>query len=163
MAYVKTTWATGDVITAEKLNNMEDGIEAAQLPSVTEDDIGSVLTVVTSYTDYDIAPEQTVTLTSEDASGVDLEDLENTDLLTDQAALVLVVNNSSFNVTYDAISGISVENPAEGITLYIVTYTEGVMKFLARNGKNPAPGEYTVRLYKHAATGATWAPAASGN
>ena len=25
--YVKTTWATGDVITAEKLNNIEDGIE----------------------------------------------------------------------------------------------------------------------------------------
>lgn len=28
MAYVKTTWETGDVITAEKLNNMEGGIEA---------------------------------------------------------------------------------------------------------------------------------------
>lgn len=26
MAYVKQTWATGDVITAEKLNHMEDGI-----------------------------------------------------------------------------------------------------------------------------------------
>lgn len=30
MAYVKTTWQTGDVITAEKLNNMEGGIEALQ-------------------------------------------------------------------------------------------------------------------------------------
>lgn len=30
MAYVKTTWQTGDVITAEKLNKMEDGIEAGQ-------------------------------------------------------------------------------------------------------------------------------------
>lgn len=29
MAYNKTTWQTGDVITAEKLNNMEGGIEAA--------------------------------------------------------------------------------------------------------------------------------------
>ena len=29
MAYVKTIWQTGDVITAEKLNNMEGGIEAA--------------------------------------------------------------------------------------------------------------------------------------
>lgn len=27
MAYVKTTWATGDVITAEKLNNAENQIE----------------------------------------------------------------------------------------------------------------------------------------
>lgn len=27
MAYTKTVWATGDIITADKLNNMEDGIE----------------------------------------------------------------------------------------------------------------------------------------
>ena len=31
MAYVKTVWETGDVITAAKLNNAEDGIEAAQM------------------------------------------------------------------------------------------------------------------------------------
>ena len=30
MAYSKTTWSTGDVITAAKLNNAEDGIETAQ-------------------------------------------------------------------------------------------------------------------------------------
>lgn len=30
MSYVKTVWETGDVITAEKLNNAESGIEAAQ-------------------------------------------------------------------------------------------------------------------------------------
>lgn len=29
MSYEKQTWATGDVITAEKLNNMENGIENA--------------------------------------------------------------------------------------------------------------------------------------
>ena len=29
MAYTKTTWATGDTITAEKLNHIEDGIAAA--------------------------------------------------------------------------------------------------------------------------------------
>ena len=28
MAYIKTVWKTGDVITAAKLNNAEDGIEA---------------------------------------------------------------------------------------------------------------------------------------
>lgn len=27
MSYEKTTWATGDVVTAEKLNKLEDGIE----------------------------------------------------------------------------------------------------------------------------------------
>lgn len=29
MTYVKTDWETGDIITAEKLNNMESGIENA--------------------------------------------------------------------------------------------------------------------------------------
>lgn len=29
MSYVKTVWETGDVITAEKLNNLEAGVESA--------------------------------------------------------------------------------------------------------------------------------------
>lgn len=29
MAYTKTTWNTGDVITADKLNNLESGVAAA--------------------------------------------------------------------------------------------------------------------------------------
>lgn len=29
MTYTKTTWANGDVITAQKLNNLENGVEAA--------------------------------------------------------------------------------------------------------------------------------------
>ena len=31
MAYTKNTWQTGDVVTAEKLNNMENGIAGASL------------------------------------------------------------------------------------------------------------------------------------
>ena len=46
MAYEKQTWTTGEVITQEKLNHMEDGIEDAyELPSVTETDNGKVLGV----------------------------------------------------------------------------------------------------------------------
>lgn len=46
MAYVKNVWATGDVVTAAKLNNMEDGIEAAAvLPTVSEVNAGEVLGV----------------------------------------------------------------------------------------------------------------------
>lgn len=36
MAYTPTVWETGDVITAEKLNNMECGIEAATPLILTE-------------------------------------------------------------------------------------------------------------------------------
>lgn len=32
MSYVKTVWQAGDTITSEKLNNIEDGIEASLLP-----------------------------------------------------------------------------------------------------------------------------------
>lgn len=32
MAYTPTVWATGDIITAEKLNKMEQGIENAGIP-----------------------------------------------------------------------------------------------------------------------------------
>lgn len=46
MAYTPTVWETGDVITAEKLNNMEQGIEDAFVaPAVTIADEGDVLTV----------------------------------------------------------------------------------------------------------------------
>ena len=46
MAYTKQTWQTGETITQEKLNHMEDGIEDAyELPAVTETDNGKVLGV----------------------------------------------------------------------------------------------------------------------
>lgn len=46
MAYEKQTWTTGEVITQEKLNHMEDGIkDAYELPAVTETDNGKVLGV----------------------------------------------------------------------------------------------------------------------
>ena len=34
MSYTPTTWQTGDTITAEKLNNMESGIEDANYPFI---------------------------------------------------------------------------------------------------------------------------------
>lgn len=49
MAYTPTVWETGDVITAAKLNNMEQGIEDAFVtPEVTAADQGKVLTVDSS-------------------------------------------------------------------------------------------------------------------
>lgn len=46
MAYEKQTWTTGEVITQEKLNHIENGIEGAyELPSVSASDNGKVLGV----------------------------------------------------------------------------------------------------------------------
>lgn len=45
MGYEKQTWETGQVITADKLNHMEDGISGTQLPAPTESDNGKVLGV----------------------------------------------------------------------------------------------------------------------
>lgn len=52
MAYEKKTWVCGETITADGLNNIENGIEEAldccesKLPAVTTDDNGDILTVV---------------------------------------------------------------------------------------------------------------------
>lgn len=54
MGYVKTEWETGDIITAEKLNNMEDGIE-----SITEYATTNYMYCVTGdYSDEDIISDE---------------------------------------------------------------------------------------------------------
>lgn len=57
MSYIPTVWETGDTITAEKLNNMEQGIEDAFIaPTITSADAGSVLGVNSSGEWAVIAP-----------------------------------------------------------------------------------------------------------
>jgi len=43
MAYTKNTWANGDVITADKLNHLENGVEAADTGGGLTDDIRAAL------------------------------------------------------------------------------------------------------------------------
>lgn len=60
MSYQKNTWYTGDTITAEKLNNIENGIQAASqgggggggLPSYTSEDANKSLTVEAQVVGY---------------------------------------------------------------------------------------------------------------
>lgn len=63
MSYTKQTWASGDVITAAKLNNIENGVEAVSNNFVTptEGDQNTLLGIEKHYTKGDIiAPEQTI-------------------------------------------------------------------------------------------------------
>ena len=48
MSYTPTVWASGDIVTSQKLNKLENGVQAAsesELPSVTAEDNGKVLGV----------------------------------------------------------------------------------------------------------------------
>ena len=64
MAYEKQTWQTGDTITAEKLNHMEDGIKNI-LPPATAENMGKTLMVVPDWdhiTPKEVVSEQTITI-----------------------------------------------------------------------------------------------------
>lgn len=56
MAYVKNTWTSGDIITAEKLNHMEDGIGSG----------GGVLVIDTQYDE--VTGRSTLSLTFREIS-----------------------------------------------------------------------------------------------
>ncbi len=62
--YIKQTWTNGDLITANKLNHIELGIEENQLPEITTADIGKYLMGVPDTDNIQagevICPEQTV-------------------------------------------------------------------------------------------------------
>lgn len=62
MSYTPTNWQSGDVVTSEKLNKLENGVENADangLPAVTESNSGQVLTVIAGK--WDSAWPTTVT------------------------------------------------------------------------------------------------------
>ena len=54
MSYIKTTWETGDVITAEKLNNIENELEALDdrvfIVNIDAEDDGSTITATADKT-----------------------------------------------------------------------------------------------------------------
>ena len=51
MAYAKQTWANGDIITAEKMNHIEDGIESTSSGGITIANI-AVSSMTTGTCDY---------------------------------------------------------------------------------------------------------------
>ena len=71
MAYNKTTWAAGDTIDADKLNNIEDGVEAAFVaPSVSGSDNGKLLGVSGGKWAKISAPTELPAVTSADEGKV---------------------------------------------------------------------------------------------
>lgn len=128
MAYIPTEWATGDVITAAKLNNMEQGIEDAFVaPAVTVADEGDVLTVNSSGEWAAAAPESPVMV------------IHGT------------IDTSTFMATLDkTFSEIKAAMVAGKYCPVIMNAIEGVVDTTPGGFVNSfmeIPGEYTVVIY----------------
>ena len=104
MSYTPTTWQTGDTITAEKLNHMEDGIENANEPFVvtltpTAEDFSGTMdkTVAEINTAYEAGQKiKFKVLTGQDT--YTLVPLSNVDKLSEEypgfsAYVIDVINN----------------------------------------------------------------------
>ena len=114
MPYNPTEWASGDVVTSEKLNKIERGIAAAGgggLPSYTSEDIGKTLTVNAETQATVIVPEQEVT-TDETGNG-DLTGVDFSSLL-DGDAVTLTVDGEAITEV-DFVYHDASEMPVEGI------------------------------------------------
>lgn len=141
MGYSKHTWQSGEMITAAKMNNIENGI-ANGIPVPTASDDGCALVVQKkNVPGAVIVPEQIVTLY--DNAGGTLVNV-NTSLFVPDTKFIMVVNNEWFEGTTYEEDEVFVVAEADG--KYIVfegDYTPG-------NNVNFYPGldgTYTVSLY----------------
>lgn len=149
MAYTKTVWETGDTITAEKLNNMEGGIEDAQFPELSTADVGKPLGVVPVATEPKtiLAPEQTVEFVS--GVGTHMENCVNLDEFVSGAIIELIVDNVSYIgtvQTWDESEQLSIETPDGGfygLSKVRVDLSEYTLDF-----SGPETGEYVVSVLK---------------
>lgn len=92
MAYIPTEWATGDVITAEKLNKAEEGIAAANpyiIPITWE---GSVATLAASYNDIK-AHKASIVVAQEEVTG-------DSESITDYYLGVCYVESGKYYATF---------------------------------------------------------------
>ena len=143
MTYTKNTWANGDVITAAKLNNMEDGIATAGgLPAVTLADKGKHLVVNDEIhpTSTVIVPEQTALYDAE-TNNYPLSNCVPS-LFNDEGYVYAVVNGT-------VISGTPIE---DDIDFYFLgspdgsIYREGNDMYVWLDDEEP-PASITVSAY----------------
>lgn len=145
MTYTKNTWANGDVITAAKLNNIEDGIAmAGGLPAATSADEGKHLVVNNEIhpTSTVIVPEQTVSYDAE-AGNYPLSNCVPS-LFNDEGYVYAVINGT-------VVSGTPVE---EGEGVYFLCPPDESL-FIERHGNSmdvfmsgeDLPASITVSVY----------------
>lgn len=123
MAYTKQTWNTGDTITAQKLNHMEDGIASS----------GGV--------GYDITFNETTNRTNIifTADGASFEELSN----GDEKKAVLIINANSEGFEY--YPSVSFNTDLEEEIAF--TFAYGVDPVSTRLFKIKSNGDYTDEIY----------------
>lgn len=119
MAYVKTVWQTGDVITAAKLNNAEDGIEALQ-PLVVEATVEvNIYTLDTKagviYTAF--SSGKPIVLKYEHV-------ISESETQVEFYPLIVMTYNDTYPTPYNFQFGSSIEVVAETADTYPHTYSE---------------------------------------
>ena len=143
--YIKQTWTNGDLITANKLNHIELGIEENQLPEITTADIGKYLIGIPDFenpeSSEEVCPQQTVTIVD---NGVELTHYNTSQLYSNAILTVgnsqyVWVSNGSYLCTFSG----------EDVYDYGLNFDERQIKwyFVAfdSNG-DPLPGTYTVSV-----------------
>ena len=136
MPYEPTIWETGDVITAEKLNKIEQAIYALY---------GGGGDVPAGY--VVVAPEQSVTITNDQAKistvdGYNMPSVTPSNLLVVMNSVTLVYDNGIYLGNYDNnMMIVALDSNASGETdySYIAVVVDG--------GFNPVAGTYTVAIY----------------
>lgn len=141
--YIKQTWTNGDLITANKLNHIELGIEENQLPEITTADIGKYLIGVPDFehpeSSEEVCPQQTVTIVD---SGVELTHYSTSYLYS---YAILTVGNNQYVWYEGSLSTFS----GEDVYDYELGFDDRHQKWLFfaydSNG-GILPGTYTVSV-----------------
>lgn len=149
MSYTPTEWVTGDIVTANKLNNLEQGVVDAQLPEYSASDIGKVFTVGEGEAEtVVIVPEQTLTVTDDTTPTVN--GLDEAYFVVGQEC-TLTVNGDSYAAT---VREMAPNDPTPIIVYFGATVTYGI-EFISNeyrffvtdsDSDEPVPGTYTVTL-----------------
>lgn len=146
MSYTPTEWVTGDIVTSEKLNKLENAVANGVVPEYTSADKGKVLTVVDAEPTV-IVPEQMVTLSVEIGGPAILENADASYFVVGQTA-VMKIDGNSYNVTAEEQEGIVAFRYATQENQFQILYLVEPMGGFAAGIYFSArlTGEYTVSL-----------------